>query len=98
MKKKLPSPVTLLILTVLTIIVWVSLGVYRAFTTEAPPSVPAEVSQDLAPSLDRKVIEDIKTKQFINEIPILTPIATASPQPTQEATPTVSPTGENLSQ
>jgi len=93
MKQKLPSPVTLLILTGLTTVVWVSLSVYRTYTIEQPPSVPEEISQDLIPSLNKEVIDDIKQRQFYNEVPSFVPPqqqATATPQPSLE--PTIEPT------
>lgn len=98
MKQKLPSPVTLLILTGLTTVVWVSLSVYRTYTLEAPPSVPDEVSQELTPTLNKDVINDIKQRQFYNEVPAFVPpqqeTATPKPssQPTTEPTVTVEPT------
>jgi len=89
---KLPSLISILILTAITSIMWVSFSVYRAFTTEPPPSVPEEVSKPLAPTLNQKVISEIESKLFFNdsEIPLLptasisaTPIATESATPTQ---------------
>lgn len=105
MKTKLPSLVSILILTAITSVVWIGLNVYRALTTEAAPSVPNEISQALTPTLDKKTIDDIKGKLFIgqNEVPnviISTPTATptivpsVAPSPTasSSATPTTSPT------
>lgn len=101
MKTKLPSLITILVLTVLTSIVWISLGVYRALTAEPSPSVPEEVSQPLTPTLDINTINDIKSKQFIDPnlipttvitistpLPSQTPTATESPSASASATPT----------
>jgi len=85
MKEKLPSPVTLLVLTIITSVIWVSMSVYRAYTTEPAPSVPNDVSQELSPTLDKQTIEEIKQKQFFNEVPAFAPPATSAPE--ESATP-----------
>ena len=92
MKTKVPNLITILVLTVLTAVVWISLGVYRAITTQPTPRVPEEISQPLSPILDKNVIDDIKSRQFVspNEIPttlIIIPTST----PTIAATVTASP-------
>lgn len=102
-KNKLPSLISILILTLLTAIVWVSLSIYRALTVSAPPSVPQNVSQSLTPTLDQSSISKIESGIFFNDTQIPqnvvnatstnAPVATLrpSPTPTLEATPTASP-------
>jgi hypothetical protein len=96
MKTKLPSLVAILVLTVLTSVLWISFGVYRALTTEQTPSVPADVSEPLTPTLDKNTIDAIKSRQFIDNVPttvitISTPTPVASPS--LEPTPTASESG-----
>jgi hypothetical protein len=100
---KLPSLVSILILTLLTAITWVSFSIYRALTVSAPPGVPQSVSQPLTPTLDQDSINKIKSSIFLNDAqipqnivgetplpsPILLATPTASPSPT--ASPTASP-------
>lgn len=59
---KLPNLISILILTLLTAIVWISLSIYRAFTIKPAPVVPQEVSEPLTPTLDTDTINQIKGK------------------------------------
>jgi hypothetical protein len=56
---KLPSLIPILIMTLVTVIMWVSLDVYRAFKIPVEAVVPAEVSQPLTPSLNQDVINQV---------------------------------------
>lgn len=104
MKTKVPNLITILVLTVLTSVLWISLGVYRAITTKPTPSVPEEVSQPLTPTLDKNTIDDIKNRQFIapseftttlintsTPFPSETPIPIATSSATPSANPEASP-------
>lgn len=92
MKTKLPSLVSILVLTVITSVMWIGLGIYRSFTQEQTPSVPDNVSQELNPALDKAAIEKIKTKSFINagEVPSTIIVAT-TPSATPLVFPSISP-------
>lgn len=97
-KNKLPNLVSILILTLLTSIVWISLSVYRAFTNKQPESVPQEVSKPLTPSLDSDTIKLIESGVFISssEIPDDVTTGTVSQtsngtEPLPEPTPTEIP-------
>lgn len=99
MKTKLPSLVAILVLTVLTSVLWISFGVYRALTTQQTPSVPTDVSEPLTPTLDKNAIDAIKSRQFIDNVPTTvitistsTPIASPSIEPTPSATESATPT------
>lgn len=98
-KSKLPSLVTILVLTLITSLMWVGLSIYRAFTTAAPPTVPKEVLQPLDPTLDTDTINMVESSLFFNEsqIPAIS-LATNAPTPkpiaplaTPVATPEVIP-------
>jgi hypothetical protein len=105
-KNKLPSLVTILILTLITGIAWASFEVYRAFTTKSEESVPSAVSNSINPTLDQPTINKIETKIFIDSsqipdnvvtnssitIPSQT-VQTPAPTATTAATPVASPSG-----
>ena len=103
-KNKLPSLVTIMILTLITSILWVSLSTYRAFTAKPSESVPKEISDPITLTLDQDVIKKIESGIFFDssQIPENVVSASSSPapiQPTQiplptpilEATPTPVP-------
>ena len=92
-KSKLPSLVSILILTLLTVVMWISLSVYHAFTTKPPESVPDAVSKPLTPTLDQDVVKQIESSVFLqsSEIPEITVGSSASPAPTQSPVPTRPP-------
>lgn len=62
MKNKLPSFVTILILTLITTLAWISFSVYRAISVKPAPVVPKEISEPLNPTLDSKTIDLLKLK------------------------------------
>jgi len=99
-KNKLPRPISILVLTLLTTVVWISLNIYRAVTTtKVPPSVPEDVSRALTPSLDKTTIEKIQAAVFFedSQIPDVvsssTSVATPKPEvvPTPESTASAEP-------
>lgn len=75
MKTKLPNFVTILILTLVTTLAWISFTIYRAVTIKPDPVVPAEISKPLTPTLDQDTINGLKTKLYFNdnEIPEIAP-------------------------
>lgn len=100
-KNKLPKPITLLILTLLTVIVWVGLTIYRTITIKPAPDVPQNISEPLVPTLDTNTIQNIESSIFIpdSELPVLdikqnqvavngsvaTPVPTTTPESTTSA-------------
>lgn len=62
MKNKIPSLVSILILTTLTVILWISLNIYRAITVKPTEAVPKEVSLPFEPNLNQDVINDIESR------------------------------------
>ncbi|MEK7550602.1 MAG: hypothetical protein AAB535_02355 [Patescibacteria group bacterium] len=62
MKNKIPNIVTILILTTLTAIMWISLSVYRAVVVKPSLVVPDEISKPLVPFLDQDIIRDIQNR------------------------------------
>lgn len=60
--KKLPSVVSLMILTLITSIFWMMFTIYRSFTKPTPTVVPDEVINQIVPKLDTETIGIMKTK------------------------------------
>ncbi|OGY26587.1 MAG: hypothetical protein A2Z11_00150 [Candidatus Woykebacteria bacterium RBG_16_43_9] len=52
--------VTILLLTLITISVWVAFQVFKVATSNTIPQPTQEQLQELDPELDREVIEDLK--------------------------------------
>lgn len=95
MKRKIPSLVTILILTTLTSVMWITLSIYRAIATEPAAVVPEEISRTLNPELDQGTISEIQKRIFLGEDQIPATIIT-SPAPTSipEESPTPTPVSE----
>lgn len=93
-KQKIPGLISVLILTLITIVMWVSLDVIRAFQKTTPSTIPAEISQPITPSLDQISISQIESRIFLDDSLIpsgitnspLTPAASPIPVPTVEPT------------
>ena len=90
-KNKLPSVITILILTLITIVVWISLSIYLALSKKLAPSVPEEISKPLTPTLDMDSLGKIQSRLFLDDIQIpeviLTQPITPTPEPVVEPTP-----------
>ncbi len=99
-KRHLPNVVTLLILTAITVFLWIGLDVYRALSTKPEPVVPPEISAPLNPNLDATALSELSTRIHFedSEIATLVPVTTPTPVPTPvptivpQATPLASPT------
>lgn len=84
-KAKLPSLVTVLILTLITVVVWVTFDVYRLFNKAAVPVVPESVSLPLNPTLDVDAINQFESKSFIDESQIPDQVGNLVPQSQKES-------------
>lgn len=93
-KNKLPNLVVVLIISLVTVIMWVSLNIFRALTIKPSPVVPEEISNPLDPTLKTEILGEIDKRILIDTSQIPETIATASPSPTPAAivVPTESPT------
>ena len=99
---KIPTFVTIVVLTTITMIFWAFFGVYRIFTKESPPEIPAEIIEPLDPNLDKNTLELLQGRIFfeesqIPEIPILTPTPEELISPEVTITPSASPSSETIS-
>lgn len=96
-KRKIPSLIPVLVLTLITIVIWVSLDIYRAFRKPTEVSVPANVSQPITPTLDQSVIEQIESRTYLNDSQVPDNIiVNSSPTPAAKVTPkpTIVPTAQ----
>lgn len=86
-KSSLPKPITILVLTLLTAIVWVGLSVYRAVTITPPQSVPENISKALNPTLNSSALEQVDSGIFFGDqdVPEIGALEISLP----EATPTL---------
>lgn len=66
-KSSLPKPITLLVLTLITSIVWVGLSVYRAVTIQPPQTVPENISKSLNPVLNSSALDDVDSRIFFED-------------------------------
>ncbi|MCJ7805334.1 hypothetical protein MUP46_01690 [Patescibacteria group bacterium] len=96
-KSRVPSLVTIAVLTAITLVFWVFFTAYRAFTTKPSPSVPEDILQALTPTLDTDSLSKIQSRTFLSEGEIggtkitgATPSATTTPTPSPTITPTPS--------
>ena len=87
-KTKLPSLVTVLILTLITVVMWAGFDVYRLIKSGPSPSVPANISQPLTPSLDQDSINQIESRIYLNDSQIPDNVVSSNPSAT---TPVSSP-------
>jgi hypothetical protein len=88
-KQHLPSIVVVLILTVVTVVAWIALDVYRALTTKPAPPVSEQVLEPLNPVLDEESLDKLVSRnQFSEEsLPTARPLATPTPAPVLIQTP-----------
>ena len=64
-KSKMPSIVSVLILTLITVVIWVTFDIYRLFNQADIPVVPESVSNPLTPTLNQDAITDLESRLFI---------------------------------
>jgi hypothetical protein len=86
-KSKLPNLIPILILTLITVVMWVSLDVLRALKKAPELTVPTEITQPLIPSLDQNSINQIESRIFLNDSQIPDNVTSSSPTPKALATP-----------
>jgi hypothetical protein len=93
-KKKLTRLIPILILTLITVVMWISLDVVRLLKKTPELVVPTEVSQPLTPTLDESSINQIESRIFLNDSQIPENIIGSSPTPGGSITPEVTLTPE----
>jgi hypothetical protein len=92
-KNKLPNYITILVLTLISIVMWISFSVYRALSQKPESDVPQEISNPLTPNLDKDSLNKIQSRIFMDDsqIPEISVTNTVSPTPTSLETPTPIP-------
>ncbi len=93
-KTKLPSLIPILILTLITVIMWVSLDVVRLLKKTPELVVPSGVSQPFTPTLDENSINQIESRTFLNDSQIPDNVVVSSPAPGGLITPEATVTPE----
>jgi len=66
-KIKIPSLVTTMILTVVTISFWIVFSVIRIFKTEKSPDIPPEILNPLKASYDKTVVDKIEKRIYFDK-------------------------------
>jgi hypothetical protein len=97
-KSKLPIPITILLLTLITAVSWILFGVIRIFTKEPKPVVPQEILLPLTPTLDRQVLQALQQRLQLTDEEIGETAIVITATPTPEATPVATPSGTPASE
>ena len=90
-KAKIPSLVTIGILTVVTISFWIVFSVVRIFTAKPTPPIPPEVLAPLNPNYDKNVVDKIQGRLYFEQGQVPEFVAEVSPTPKPTTTPVPSP-------
>lgn len=93
-KKSLPKPITILVLTLMTAVVWVGLSIYRAVTIKPAPTVSEDILKPLNPTLNTSAIDQMESSIYFedSEIPEISIGVSQTPGPV--STPTEAPSAE----
>ncbi|NMB83047.1 MAG: hypothetical protein GYA14_14640 [Ignavibacteria bacterium] len=86
-KKKLPGLISILILTAITVVMWVAFDIYRAIKKTPQTNIPENISKSFVPSLDTDVIKNVENKIFFDESQVPDEIVSSSPTPKSSAIP-----------
>lgn len=86
-KNKLPNIVSILILTLITVVMWVSFNIYRAVTEKPAPAVPKTISDSISPKLDTDTINKIESSVFMDSSQIPQNVVKPSPTASVSASP-----------
>lgn len=92
-KEKIPSVVSLAIMTSVTVIFWISFDIYRIVKKNPPLSVPPEITAPFDASLDTEALNKAAARSYLKESDIrnLAPNSSAPPEVTETSpTPTAS--------
>lgn len=61
---KLPNVINLMILTLVTLLIWLSFTVIRSFTKEPAAVVPTEIVLPINPKLDTQTIDQMESRIY----------------------------------
>lgn len=92
-KTKIPSFVTITILTTITTAFWLLFSVYRAFTKTPALDIPSQIIEPLDPTLDSNTLDNLQLRTYFEDSQIpQTILVTPTPAATETPTPTPTPT------
>lgn len=66
-KLKVPSIVSIMILTVITVSFWIVFSVVRIFRTEPSPAVPPEILNPLNANYDKTAVDKIEKRLYFEQ-------------------------------
>jgi len=94
MKPKAPKTVSVLVITTLTILLWIFFSVYKVLISKPKAVVDVKQLEPLEPSFDSKSLEEIKKRIYFEETPetIISP-----PEKTTTSTVSASQRQKNIS-
>jgi len=84
-KYKVPKFITILILTLITIIIWVGFEVYGNLTKSEEVAVADEIIEPITPTLDEETLQDVDQRLFFEENEISDAVTTTIPEATEES-------------
>ncbi len=61
---KLPNVINFMILTLVTLLIWLAFTVVRSFTSEADAVVPVEIVLPINPNLDTQTLDQMESKFY----------------------------------
>ncbi len=102
-KKQKPFFVRIVILSTVTAIVWVGSTIYKTVSKKEEPNIPVQILEPLTPTLDKKVLDELENRVFLEEstIPetrVEVGVQAATPKPVEtiapEETPVATESGE----
>lgn len=67
-KKKRPPLVNTLIMTVITVFIWIGFEVYRALTIPPPSEVSAAALLPLNPTLDSATLSELQNRVYLDDL------------------------------
>ena len=84
-KSKAPGPVVILVLTLITVIFWIFISVYKTLVTSEPPRVSERILEPLTPTLDTEAINKMEQRIQLREDEITTTFIQSSELEVEEA-------------
>jgi len=75
-KPKIPNFIVILILTLVTIVVWVGFEAYNNLTNSEEIELSEEVIEPLTPTLDKEALDNVNQRLFFEESEIGEPAIT----------------------
>lgn len=63
--KKFPFSVQLVILTLITVFIWIGMDIYRTLTDRTSPSVPQEILTPVNPEINTQTLDLLKERLYL---------------------------------